>query len=753
MFKKLMLALGSAAVLLPVCTQCTKADASEPQNTIIWETLGNEVNADGRAQYTQRFTIIAGQPFEQLAFCMFSRGLETVNPQDSVFEILPGYSAVASPRFADVQAGDTVVVDLIAHAVLRNQSYAPDGMHLVVDGKAVPAVNIRKSIAMFPGQWRDPVTGRDGMIYGEQAYAVNDSLRSAYRPTAYAQIPVPKSVSLTGGMIAKPVLTAAAVEDARTDYYKVDIAGDTATVYTNSRYPDAILAMVQRRLDESADAEGKVPAGTIEDWADYAYRGFMLDVVRNFQKPADVKSILALMARYGLNTLHFHLGDDEGWRVEIPALPELTQVGGHRGYTLTDDVPFLKGIYSGDGNPDNFDTPANGFYTVAEYQDILRYADSLGIAVLPEFDTPAHSRAAIRAMEWRARHNGDDSYRLIEDGDTSVYNSAQNFHDNTMSPAIEGPYKFWGTVFDAMKDIYAGAGIELPGIHIGGDEVARGAWAGTPGVQALMAEQGMTDQREVHAYFVRKVAELAAERGIKVAGWQEIARDHSADYDAAVQPEVMAVNCWTNAGTFVKDMAQKGYPVVLSNVDYLYFDQTPTSHPQEPGLTWGGIVDEFRPLHATIDELCPGDARTQECVVGVSGTLFAETVRSRAMVERYLLPRLLGLAERAHTRNATISDADYFGLITNEMPVWAAEGREFYLRQPGIIIEDGKVKMNSAYADGLGEIRYTLDGTEPTAESTLYTGPFEAAGATQIRARLFMAPAWSVTSILYPAAE
>ena len=87
------------------------------------------------------------------------------------------------------------------------------------------------------------------------------------------------------------------------------------------------------------------------------------------------------------------------------------------------------------------------------------------------------------------------------------------------------------------------------------------------------------------------------------------------------------------------------------------------------------------------------------------------------------------------------------------MPVWAAEGREFYLRQPGIIIEEGKVKMNSAYADGLGEIRYTLDGTEPTAESTLYTGPFDAAGASQIRARLFMAPAWSVTSILYPAAE
>lgn len=116
-----------------------------------------------------------------------------------------------------------------------------------------------------------------------------------------------------------------------------------------------------------------VPQAELEDWADFGYRGLMIDVARNFTDKEEIKKIISLMARYGLNVLHFHLGDDEGWRVEIAGLPELTAVGGRRGYTPTDDVPFLKQIYCGDGNPDS-PTPANGFYSEQDYIDILRHA-------------------------------------------------------------------------------------------------------------------------------------------------------------------------------------------------------------------------------------------------------------------------------------------------------------------------------------------------------------------------------------------
>lgn len=743
MFKHSLLTLGLLACLSPACS-------SVSESTVVWETLGNTVDADGNPVYTQRFTVTPGDDggFDRLAFCMFKRGMTPVCPDDTIIEILPGYFAVGSPRFADARKGEPVVVDIITKGALSHISFAPDGMHLVDGGKTVRTRNTRRSVTATPDMWR-AASGADGMIYGPEAFAINDSLRSTSRPAAYRQIPTPKKVSLTGDTVKVPQAKAVrTIADSRRDYWRATVSADSIIVYTNSTHPAAILAGLERRIAESATPDGLVPAAEIEDWADYAYRGMMIDVARNFTGKDDMKRIISLIARYGLNTLHFHVGDDEGWRVEIPALPELTEVGARRGYTLTDDAPFLKGIYSGDGNPDATDTPANGFYTVDDYVELLRYADSLGVAVLPEFDSPGHSRAAIRAMEHRYRTTGDASLRLIHDGDSSRYTTAQDFHDNIMNPALEGPYKFWGIVFDGLADIYAKAGVEMPVVHIGGDEVPAHAWDGSDAARRLMAEKGLTHQRELHALFVQRVAEEAARRGIRIAGWQEIALGHSPAYDRAVRPVIAAVNCWTNAGDNGSRIASGGYPLVLTNVDYLYFDQTPTSHPEEPGLTWGGIVDEFRPLHATVDALCPAPADVQARVEGISGTLFAETVRSRAMIERYILPRILGLAERAHNARATISDSEYFGALTAEMPRWQAEGSDFYVRQPGIrLAADGKVEMNDAY--GMGEIRYTLDGSQPTRESTLYTGPFDPAGAPQVRARLFAGPAESVTSILY----
>ena len=738
------------SVVISALVACVCAcSAPRPENVIEWQTLGNEADSTG-AYYVQRFTVVAGQPYERIGVCQFKRPVEPVDPQDTIIEILPGYFAIGSPRFAQAAPGDTVVVDIRTRGAMRNASYAPDGMHLVAGGNAVEAKNIIHPITEFPAQWRPAGEGaRDGMIYGPEAFAINDSLRSAERPGAYASIPTPKSVQLSGKMVTAPKTYAIhSIEDARHDYYRAEVGEDSVVVYTNARRPQVVRAMLERRIAETADAEGRVPAGVIEDWADLPYRALMIDVARNFTGKEEIKKLIAQMSRYGLNVLHFHLGDDEGWRVELPALPELTAVGARRGYTTTDDVPFLKQIYSGNGNPDDTTTPANGFYTVDEFVDLLQYADALGVAVIPEFDSPGHSRAAIRAMEDRVRRTGDESLRLIEIGDTSTYTSAQAFHDNIMNPALEGPYKFWGIVFDGVKDLYAKAGVELPAVHIGGDEVPHGAWSGSAAAKQLMAEKGMTEEKELHAHFVERVADLAAARGIKIAGWQEVALGHPKAYNEKVAPQMVAVNCWTNAGDKGSRIASDGYPLILSNVDYLYFDQTPSTHPEEPGLTWGGIVDEFRPLHATVDRLCPGDEALQAKVAGISAHLFAETVRNDAMVERYIFPRLLGLAERAHSVRPTITDSAYFGAITAEMARWAAEGMNFNLRQPGIRVgADGKIEMNEAY--GAGEIRYTLDGSDPTPESALYTGPVDAAGAREVRARLFYGPARSVVSILY----
>lgn len=744
--------MASKIIKLLAVAALTGATASlHAENTITWETLGNNYSAENGSSYVQRFVIEADAPFERLAFCQFKRAMRTVNPADTLIEILPGYFAVASERFAQAAPGKPVVVDVLIAGSLRNISFIPDGMHLVAGGKAVSARNVRKPISSWPAQYQYANENgvNDRMIYGSEAFAINDSLRSAWRPAAYMQIPTPKKVKLSGKSFDCPEsfrVKTVKVKDKRHDYYRARIDGDRLTVYTNSQYPEALTARLLQRIESSVDVYGKLPVADIEDWADLPYRGLMIDVARNFTSLDDMKSLISLMAAYGLNVLHFHVGDDEGWRVEIPELPELTEVGARRGYTESDDADFLKGIYSGNGDPDA-ETPANGFYSVDEYIELLQFANRLGVEVIPEFDSPGHSRAAIRAMEARYRRSGDASLRLIHDGDSSRYTTAQDFHDNLMNPALDGPYKFWDIVMGSLVNTYAKAGVPLRAIHIGGDEVPAHAWDGSEAANRLMAAKGMTHQRDMHAYFVERVAEIAAKHKVKIAGWQEIALEHSSEYNATVQPQVVAVNCWTNAGKFGKQIAEQGFPLILSNVDYLYFDQTPTTHPEEQGLTWGGIVDEFRPLHATVERLCPGDAALQAKVAGISGQLFAETVRSRAMIERYILPRMLGLAERAHNVRPTLSDSEYFGALSGEMDGWAADGRDFYVRQPGIRLSDGKIEMNSAYSKG--SIHYTLDGSEPVATSPLYTGPVSTAGVKQVRARLFYGPATSVTSILY----
>ena len=733
--------------LIAALTACGSLSASADE-TITWEILGNTVNSDNKPVYNHRFTIDADSPFEGIAFCMFKRPTFTVDSLDKFVEILPGYFMVTSERFSEVKPGQPVTVELTTNSWFTHKSFFPDGMHLIRDGKAVPATNVRKSTMERAEQWRNKATGADLMIYGPEAFATNDSLRSSWRPQAYSEIPTPKSVSLQTKRVKPGKIAIEEIEDSRHDYWKAEInkKGDIV-LQTNSAHPQVIADALERRIENAMDEKGLVPVAVIEDWSDYPYRGLMIDVSRNFQKKADMLKFLDLMNRYGLNTLHFHLGDDEGWRVELPSLPELTAVGSRRGYTLSDDAPFLKGIYSGDGNPDNPDSPANGFYTVDDYIEIIRYADSLGIAVIPEFDSPGHSRAAIRSMEHRARTTGDDSYRLIDRNDSSKYSSAQAYHDNIMNPALPGPYRFWDTVMDDVISIYDRAGVPLKAIHIGGDEVPAKAWDGSEEAQSFMKEKGFTTQRELYAYFVERVAEIAKEKGVKISGWQEMALDHGDEFDSIVAPTFYSVNSWLNASNQGVRMAQSGFPVVLSNVDYLYFDQTPTLHPEEPGLVWGGVVSEFSPLHATVDILCPADSTVQENVVGVSAHLFAETIRNPQMVYRYLLPRILGLAERAHNKHATLTDNQYFGALTAETRRWAAEGKDVYLRQPGIIVDNGMVTMNEPY--GFGTIRYSLDGSDPTPSSPAYTAPFALEGAKEIRARLFEGPATSVVSILY----
>ena len=389
---------------------------------------------------------------------------------------------------------------------------------------------------------------------------------------------------------------------------------------------------------------------TIEDWPDYQYRGFMLDVVRDFRSVNEVLKILDLMASWKLNALHFHIADDESWCLEIKDFPELTEYGAH--HALPDwnlqETKALKPTANGKiGNVT--------YYSSEEYKRILRYAWERRIAVIPEFDMPGHSRASIKAMQVYERRTGDSSFRLQDPADTSHYWSAQDFTDNVLSVDLPSVYKFYGKVFDEVIRLHQEAGVPLPAIHIGGDEVPDGAWSGH-------------DRHEMKELFINNMLDLAETRDIRLAGWEDIARGLEPATQESLKRSLYYLNVWNTDGI-------EGFPVVLSPAAYTYLDLAYSDSSDEIGLSWAGYVDERKTF-----ALQPKDYKGD--IIGVQAQLWSSQLRSFDDATYQMLPKALGVAERAWNASPDSVDFERFYsiIVEREMPAWEREGFVFKKR-------------------------------------------------------------------------
>lgn len=744
-----IITFAAAAALGAACTGASAA----PETEVIWSSVNLEPDSTGTSFYRQTFTVMGDlSEIDKIGFNQFARVMRMENPADTLTELVPGYYTISSSRLGrEAAAGrDTVVFEILTKGRLSNICYGPDGVHAVLaDGTTRPLKFTRESMLADKSRWSTSEV--DNMPYGDAVFAINEALAGASEVSPYDAIPSFKSVTLTGGdteVNPSEIEFIEAGADAKgPEWFRATVADGKIVVECAADRRGAVAARLGHLLGAS---KRTLPAAVIEDYPDLGYRGLMIDIARNYQTPQKINRLLDMMAAYGLNLFHFHFSDDEAWRLEIPGLPELTELASRRGYGK-DESEHLFQIFCGNGNPDSNEGTANGYFTREDFIGMLRHADSLGIRVLPEIESPGHARAAIKAMEKRYRTTGDASWRLIEDGDTSVYTSAQSFHDNVVNPALEGPYKLMKHVASALKDMYAEAGVELPAIHIGGDEVPHNSWSGTPSVQKLMKEKGFKSEKQVHAYFVEKVQDIFKEMGLKYSGWQEIAVGHDDAYNARVRDNVYGVNCWSTIGGqegVVAEATRGGYPVVLSNVNHYYLDMLYNYHPEERGLSWGGTVDEFDALHGYPARLSPDVSK----VKGVQAQVWAETIRSPKDLERILFPKLLGVAERAWNNDSTYTDADFNAVInTRELPTWDKLGLTYHVRQAGIRRQPGNesmLEMNAPYSNA--EIRYTLDGTDPDESSALYTAPVAIpADATQARARLWVNGHPSLVTILF----
>lgn len=531
-----------------------------------------------------------------------------------------------------------------------------------------------------------------------------------------------------------------------------------------------------------------ISAVTVKDAPRFGYRSFMLDVGRNFQTKEEIFKLLNVMSLYKLNVFHFHLTEDEGWRIEIPSLPELTAIGGQRGHTA-DNKKNIQPSF-GSGGLTGI-VPGSGFYSKKDFIEILKYAKDRYIQVIPEIESPGHARAAIKSMEARyarfmqqGKPEEANEYLLSDFKDTSIYSSAQHWNDNVMNVAMPSVYRFMDKVSDEIIAMYKEADVPLTTIHYGGDEVPAGVWEGSPAYQTLKnRDTAIRNTGDLWYYYYAKLNQMAKRKGLFISAWEEAGmRKTKLDGKPFYIPnpdfadDHFQLHVWNNTiGSGNEDLAYRlanaGYKVVLSNVSNQYLDLAYNNSYNESGQNWGGYVDVDKPFYfipfdflKNVKEDGKGNPigninRTGKIrltdygksnIVGIQGLLWSENNVSKDRLEYMLFPKLLGIAERAWSKNpdwATETDTVKENQLYNhawsqfvnvagkrELPrlSYYNGGYNYRIPPPGIKKQNGNIEANNQFP-GL-ELRYTTNGKDPVASSARYLKPITAKGRIRIAA-------------------
>ncbi|MHC8950029.1 family 20 glycosylhydrolase [Sphingobacterium hungaricum] len=521
----------------------------------------------------------------------------------------------------------------------------------------------------------------------------------------------------------------------------------------------------------------QIPCVSIYDEPRFGRRAFMLDVARNFQTKDQIKKLLDVMALYKLNTLHFHLNDDEGWRLEILALPELTSVGSQRGHLSGTDRSHLPASYG--SGPVTGEHSGSGYYSRKDFIELLAYATARHIQIIPEIETPGHARAAIKSMQ--ARHDRLLSegkpeearkYLLRDTSDRSVYRSVQKWNDNVMDVSMPSVYNFLEVVTEDIVSIYKEAGAYLETIHFGGDEVPQGVWEQSPSVERLLAtDASVKSKDQLWDYFFNKVYHILAKHDLYLSGWEEVGLYKVTDANGkkswgpnkAFNDRNIHLNVWNNLlgnEDLAYRLANAGYKVVLSFVNNFYMDMSYYKRFDEPGFYWGGFIGLDKPFSfipydylknqqknylgrqlspKVLQESAKLTEAGKKNIVGIQALLWSETIKTPESMEFMVFPRVLAFAEKAWAKEAgwetqldsLKADQAYrkslgeFYAVLGKQELKRLDnyhgGFAYRIPSPGLAVIDGQVHANLELPGFT--IRYTTDGTLPTAQSAVYSKP------------------------------
>ncbi|MDB4921620.1 family 20 glycosylhydrolase [Mucilaginibacter sp.] len=793
--------------------------ADEPKfNThdlsITWEALQNNYQNKSQALNAITITNNGKATFPATGWKMYFNSARLIAAQtvtgNATIKFINGdlFSLTPTATFPDLKPGQSVRIELVDEDPVITVTDGPEGFYVVWDNQPDKGYNTG-AFTIKPFKPNYP-----GLITPSIIYDRNKNITDIPEQQLTKVFPTPVSYKETGGSF---VLSAGVHFEADTKFqneltllreaitpltgaktaassnsinikfkdglnaegYELNVEAGSITINASTRagafygiqslktlIPPSAYARPQKQI--------QIPCVEVKDEPRFGYRAFMLDVGRNFQPKKEIFRVLDILALYKINVFRMHLTEDEGWRLEMPSLPELTEVGAKRGHTL-DSKHFLPPSHGSGGEIDN--KTGTGFYTRADYIEILRYAGKLHIMVIPEIEAPGHARAAIKSMNARydrliaeGKKAEAEKYLLYDPNDKSEYSTAQYWTDNVIDVSLPSTYNFVETVIGDIVSMYKDAGVPLKTIHFGGDEVPAHVWEKSPAYLALKTTHPeIKSTADLWYYFYGRVNQLVKAKGLYLSGWEEMALrktvlDGTPVYvpNPDFMPEHLQAEVWNNTlGGGNEDLAYRlanaGYKTVLTCVTNFYFDMAHYKSFDEPGYYWGAFSDIDKPFsfipydyfkNSKVDRdglplnrnIFIGKQRLTDYgksnILGLQSAVWGENIKSTERLEYMLLPRVLGFAERAWSQDpawATEKDVaksdslyqkDWVNFLNvlgkRELPrlSYYNGGYNYRLPKPGVALQDGKYVANIQFPGLI--IRYTTNGKDPDTKSALY---------------------------------
>ncbi|GAB2590569.1 family 20 glycosylhydrolase [Dyella jejuensis] len=449
----------------------------------------------------------------------------------------------------------------------------------------------------------------------------------------------------------------------------------------------------------------QLPALHISDWPRFAWRGLMLDSARHFQSATEVEQLLDQMAQHKLNVLHWHLTDDQGWRIQIKRYPQLTRIGAWR-------TPPDAGH---DGEPLRY----GGFYTQQQIREVVAYAAARHITIVPEIDMPGHAQAAVASYP----EVGVTGKRPPVSVDWGVNPYLYNVDDAT--------FRFIDNVLDEVMALFPSHYI-----HVGGDEAIKDQWKASPAIQAKLHALHLKDEDALQGWFIGRVGRYLTAHGRRLIGWDEI-------LDGGVPPDATVMS-WRGTDGAIK-AAQLGHDVVMSPAPDLYLDSVQSQLPDEaagrmPVRDLRNIYD-FNPIPAALN------ASQSAHVLGAQANVWTEHMPSMQHVEHAVFPRLDALSEvvwspaTAHDWNGFLARLPaQFARYAEQQISYADSAFEPDIQlDANAALQSGHATVTLSNQAGYGAIRYTVDGSDPDAHAPLYAQPFAVTLPATIKAATFAA--------------